>query len=129
MIPDFSRTLHRRRESTSRLAFVFALLASIAVSGQPVFRTSDEFPLDAPGNALVVDDFNGDGTPDVAVTHTLTGKMSVLLGDSSLFRPPVLYDVGLSPLAILSGELDGNDAPDLVVANSGSSTVSVFLNE
>ena len=131
LIPGSSRTLRlqRGRTLTSRVVLVFSLLSSISVLGQPVFLTSDEFPLNAPGNALVLNDFDGDGTSDVAVTHTLTGMMSVSLGDSRSFRQPVLYDVGLSPLAILSGQLDGDQSPDLVVANSGSSTISVFLNQ
>ncbi len=45
-----------------------------------------------------------------------------------LFGLKADYTVGDSPRSIFSADLDGDGANDLAVANSGSDTVSLFLN-
>jgi hypothetical protein len=37
--------------------------------------------------------------------------------------------VGSLPVALASGDLDGDNDPDLVVANQGDGSVSVLINE
>jgi hypothetical protein len=43
------------------------------------------------------------------------------------FLAPVNYTVGTNPVAVASGDFNGDGKPDLVTANSGSITVSVML--
>jgi hypothetical protein len=82
---------------------------------------------DYPG-AVAVGDFNGDGTPDLAVANKYSGTVSVLLanGDGS-FRPAVNYDVGGTPTSVAVGDVNGDGLPDLAVANPSGNTVSVLL--
>ena len=44
------------------------------------------------------------------------------------FATKVDFSTGSSPNSVAIGDLDGDGKPDLVVANSGSNTVSVYLN-
>jgi len=56
-------------------------------------------------------------------------NVSVLLGNGDgSFAPETRYLVGLTPLSVAVGDFDGDDAPDLAVANSGGD-VSVLLNQ
>jgi Calx-beta domain/FG-GAP-like repeat/FG-GAP repeat len=43
------------------------------------------------------------------------------------FSPAVDYAVGVGPSAVVSGEFNGDEFPDLAAANAGSNTVSVLL--
>jgi FG-GAP-like repeat/PASTA domain len=78
-----------------------------------------------------IGDLDGDGAPDVAVANLGPDKVSVLLniGDGR-FRAPVDYGAGLVdyPSSVAIGDLDGDGKADLVIANGGSSTVSVLMN-
>ena len=47
-------------------------------------------------------------------------------GDGT-FQPPVSYQVGMWPVAIVAGDFTGDGHLDLAVANNGDNTVSVLL--
>ena len=48
---------------------------------------------------------------------------------SPLFLPPVVYDSGgSSPMSVAIGDLNGDDSPDIVVANAFSNSVAVLIN-
>ena len=57
----------------------------------------------------------------------LTGFVSVVGAPVSLANKTDL-SAGTQPIAVAAGDLNGDGKPDLVVANSGDNTVSVFLN-
>ena len=56
-----------------------------------------------------------------------TGSVLLGTGDGT-FGSATNYAVGSRPFAIAAADLDRDSAPDLVVANSVSRTVSVLLN-
>ena len=114
-------------------AGILGLVLSTALGAADIFYAPKVVHLDSPPEALRVDDFNGDGRLDVAVAYPDSGEIGVLLGDPSESLPALLgtpksYGVGLNPVFIVSGDLDGSGHPDLVVVNSGSGTISVLLN-
>jgi hypothetical protein len=76
-------------------------------------------------DALVVEDFNGDGSPDLAVANYNGPNISVLLGngDGTFAAAPILA-AGRSPVAVIAADFDGDGTPDLAVANSGSNDIS-----
>jgi hypothetical protein len=115
--------------SGARLTLAWLLLASQA-EAQRLFVGGDAFPLPSYANALRVDDFNADGTPDVAVTHGSDGTVSVLLGGQTpLLGEAQTYAAGLGVVYVTSGDLNGDRFPELVLVNSGASSVSVLINE
>jgi hypothetical protein len=57
----------------------------------------------------------------------LTGLVSVV-GAPVTLAARTDFSAGTSPIAVAMGDLNGDGRPDLVVANSGDNTVSVFLN-
>ncbi len=90
-------------------------------------------------NSIVVADINGDGTPDLLVATTADqgaaqnpGYADVILntpGSLGTFHQGVHYSTtGTNPSSIQALDLTGSGMLDLVIANFGSGSVSVFLH-
>jgi hypothetical protein len=79
-------------------------------------------------------DFNGDGRPDLVVVNTVSSSASVLLNTTApgaatpTFAGQQTFTTGFEPAGVAVGDLNGDGRPDIIVANGGSSTVSVLLN-
>ncbi|MCP3981619.1 MAG: hypothetical protein GY716_20155 [bacterium] len=90
-------------------------------------------------------DLNADGLPDLAVAGQLGDAVTILLGDGtgrlvrdaesvarnglsegSSVHPDL--SVARAPIGIVSGDIDRDGHPDLIVSCSGSDTVSLLLN-
>jgi hypothetical protein len=86
--------------------------------------------------SLVTGDFNGDGRVDLAVTDGAADRVAVLLnstapGAAPTFEPQADFATGYSPLSLRVADFDGDDRPDLAVANyyvSAAGSVSIFSN-
>lgn len=80
-----------------------------------------------------VENFNGDGAPDIVVTNRLTNKLALLPGSGDgTFGAPGFFPVSpqnYGPIAVTSGDFDGDTVMDLAVADNASGTVSIFLND
>ena len=79
--------------------------------------------------SVAVEDFNGDGKPDLAVAIPGLNTVLVLLNTGNgVFGPPTSYGVGGFPGSLAVGDFNADGKPDLATANLGSSNVSVLLN-
>jgi hypothetical protein len=84
--------------------------------------------------SAAVGDFNGDGAPDLAVANQGTNSVSVLLNTTAAgattpsFAAKQDFATGSIPNSVAVGDFNGDNSPDLAVANVGSSRVSVLLN-
>src|SRR5947209_5364783 len=78
---------------------------------------------------LAAGDFNGDGTPDLAVANEGSNTVSILLGSGNgtftASGSPIA--VGASPELVAVADLNGDGTPDLAIANTASNTVSILL--
>jgi len=76
-----------------------------------------------------VDDFNGDGKLDVALTNSVGPTNAVAIvsgnGDGTFQSPPILYSAGLLPAGVVSVDVNGDGKPDLAVAG-GDGVASYF---
>ena len=84
--------------------------------------------------SLSINDFNGDGKLDLAVTNSISQIVSILLNTTTAgattptFASNVNFSTGSQPLGVESKDFNGDNLPDLAVVNASSSTVSILLN-
>ncbi|MCA1684170.1 MAG: VCBS repeat-containing protein, partial [Actinobacteria bacterium] len=81
--------------------------------------------------AIDVGDFNGDGSPDLAVADDFGGVI-ILLGDGTgdfTEAPTSPEDTGFFPNDVAVGDFNGDGNLDLAVANGGSDDVTILLGD
>lgn len=102
-------------------------------NGDGTFSEAPGSPFDA-GNSprsIQLGDLDGDGNLDMVVTNFDLAQVTVLLGNgdgtfSEAGDSPV--DVGLGPISVALGDLDGDRDLDMTVSNADGGSVSVLLN-
>lgn len=87
-------------------------------------------PTQSGPSALAVGAFFGDVCCDLAVANYLDGTVSLFRNVSSselLTANPTVFRTGAGPIALLTGDLNGDGLLDLATANSLDGTVSVLI--
>ena len=120
---------------------VWALVPLLSVIAAPVPAARAQFApavhyaaADGPASVAIAD-LDGDQVPDLAVANYGSfqphdGTVSVLLGvGNGTFAGARHYAAGDGSVSVAIGDLDGDQAPDLAVANWESDSVSVLLNK
>jgi hypothetical protein len=106
------------------------LAVSMLGSDRDRFR-SLAFVIDFEAAAAAVDDFDGDGAADAIVGYD-DGGLTVNLGNGTGALADPFIPVGTNTVGrvglILAGDLDGDDAPDLVVIHGAGDEARALLN-
>ena len=88
-------------------------------------------------SAIATADFNGDGKPDLALSimnGANSGTLQVLMNNTTKdattpsFASLGTYSTQVDPSAVAVADINGDQKPDIIVANAGSASISVFLN-
>jgi len=112
---------------------VLAILFSLrpAAHAAAVFQTAQSYSVGTNPGAVAVGDFNGDGTPDLAVcnfgdpTAANDGNVSVLLGKGDgTFQAATNFPAVKNCTKLAAGDFDSKGSSDLVVVREGDATVS-----
>ncbi len=97
------------------------------------FSTQQAFATGVFPESVTVADIDGDGKPDMIVANTSDKTVSVLInttlpGDSVQFATQETFATGLKPSDVITVDINHDGKPDMVVANTSDSAVSVLLN-
>ena len=80
--------------------------------------------------SLVVQDFNGDGYADMAVTLSGQNAVLILLGKGDgTFLPAVSYSTGNTPVIATMLQSGGNGVTDLAIWNQADNTLGILLGK
>jgi hypothetical protein len=93
-------------------------------NGDGTFQAPITLSIPQAAQSLVVDDMNKDGNPDIITAG------AILLGNGNgTFQPAINFVevLGANPLHVATGDLNGDNKPDVVVTSGGSQIVSVLL--
>ncbi len=99
------------------------------------FASKVDFTTGSSPYSVAIGDLDSDGKPDMTVVNYSSNTVSVFRNTSSpgsispaSFAAKVDFTTDNFPHSVAIGDLDGDGKPDLAVANSNSSKVSVFRN-
>jgi len=77
--------------------------------------------------AIAVSDFNGDGNPDLAITH-MAYYLKILLGNGNgTFQAADTYPAGNQAQTLAIGDFNNDGLPDVVVGNVQSASILVYI--
>jgi len=113
-------------------------ISVILNNGNETLQARTDYDAGANPHAVATADFNGDGFLDLAVANSNCpvfpscgpGTISIILGNGDgTFQGPSNYSSGTDtdPYALAVGDFNGDNIPDLAVANYATNTVSVML--
>ena len=100
-----------------------------------VFAPKVDFSSTGAPQMVAIGDLDGDGKPDMAVVNLTAATVSVFRNTSasgsisaSSFAPAVSFTTGTSPYSLAIGDIDLDGKPEIITANYGATTMSVFHN-
>ncbi len=110
---------------------------------EPAFAAATSYATDINPESVAIGDVNGDGHPDIVTANSGYDNVTVLLGTGTgAFELGIPYSVstvgepnGTQPVSVALGDVDGDGHPDIVTADSGTTTeglawgVSILTNK
>lgn len=109
-----------------------AILQNISSADNISFNTQITFPVGTTPFSVAVEDLDSDGKLDLAVANFDDHTISILRNTSTIdnisFISQGVFNVGSTPRALSISDLDGDNKPEIIVANTGSNNISILLN-
>jgi hypothetical protein len=100
--------------------------------GLNFFNSSNPATVDEP-NLVAAADFNGDGIPDLAVSASNEGQVTLTIllgkGDGTFTATPTSPTVGVFPDSIVVGDFNGDGIADLALTSVDNNIVSILLGK
>jgi hypothetical protein len=112
---------------------VYMNTMTIGVS-EPAFDPKTDFSTGSAPWYDIMTDVNNDGKDDIAFVNRSGNTVSIIMNTTTpgattpVFSSRVNFTTGALPQGVSAPDINKDGNPDLVVANSNSSSVSVFIN-
>ncbi len=117
----------------NNVSFTFTIFRNISNPGVIIFAPKVDFVAGGGQTRVCLADFNEDGKLDMAIANRNSNNISVYrnlsLGDSISFAPKLDFATALQPQDIEVSDLNGDGKPDLLAANQGAHSISIFINK
>jgi hypothetical protein len=121
--------------SSSNSVSVFRNISSSGSITPASFAEKVDFTTGSIPFSVAIGDLDGDGKADITIANLGNNTVSVFRNISSSgsispssFAAKVDFATDSAPFSVAIGDLDGDEKPDLAVANMSSNTVSIFRN-
>ncbi len=100
-------------------------------TGTGSFGTAVNYPAAAGPNSIITSDFNNDGKKDIALAAAFDAVSIYLGAGNGTFSAPTNLTLhgGSSPECIIAEDFNGDNKLDIATANTGSDSISIFLNQ
>jgi len=109
-----------------------SILRNTSTSATISFASKIDFTTGSSASNVSIADLDADGKVDIAVTNSGAASVSVFKNKSTVgtisLATKVDYTTGGTPEYVSIADVDGDSKLDLVVANEGSASISVFKN-
>lgn len=106
------------------------LYRNLSAAGNIAFAAHTDLATGTNPNTTAVDDIDGDGKIDIAVSNTGSNTISLFKNNSTAgtlsFNPKIDYPAGNGPEGIAITDLNGDNEAELVIANTAANTVSIL---
>ena len=113
-----------------------SILRNTSTSGIISFAAYINLPVSGGPAGFTVEDLDADGKPDLIITRYNLNQLSIFKNVSTVgsiaassFASPVDFLAGAEPGGVAVGDFNGDGKPDIVVADYGSNTLSIYKNQ
>ncbi|MBO9205474.1 MULTISPECIES: FG-GAP-like repeat-containing protein [Niastella] len=112
-------------------SFTISVFRNTGTAGSISFDPGKDIPALNPSD-IVIADLDKDGRSDLIVTNDVANSISLFKNTGApgtlSFAPRIDYSTGSFPANASVGDIDGDQWPDIVVANEQSDHLSIFKN-
>jgi hypothetical protein len=102
-------------------------VAILMNNGDGTFATAVYYESWLDPSSVCTADFDGDGSPDLAVTHAL-GLSTLKNNGDGTFASAIDYTLAYNPRSIVTNDFNLDSIPDLAASNSYAYAVSLLVN-
>jgi hypothetical protein len=102
-------------------------------SGSVSFATKVDYTTGSNPVSIAIDDLNGDGKPDIALSNQFSNTVSVFANNSASgtmnFAAKVDFITATVPYSMTIADFDGDQRPDMASADASANLVSTFKSQ
>jgi FG-GAP-like repeat/Bacterial Ig-like domain (group 3) len=117
--------------ATANAGFSVSSMGVLLGNGDGTFQSVVTYPTGVFTSGILIADFNQDGIPDIAAMSQGSGNdgdVSIFIGNGDgTFQNPIVNNLGIFPVAIVTGDFDRDGALDIASIDYFAASVYISL--